>query len=143
MKFIVKAGGQGEYSWEGLAVFALDNASVSELLNQRELFQMVRNKDEQLLSLEYAGNPALFFEDGILVLDHFLTEVEKTVLEHDRILRVPDARVLPGYDQDGCEGTYVDCTYIAGEGFYFRSGLDSVDQYATTEPIPWKELLKK
>ena len=143
MKFILKAEGQGDIDcWSGWAVVEIDQQYRKQLLSRRELFQMVRSRDKHVSTVEYNESPVYLFEDGVLDLDSFLTEVEKTQLKNKCSVRVPDARVLPGHDTDGAESVFDEWTHVEFHGVFFRSRLDSTDQDVLTRSILWEELLK-
>ncbi|MDA4131908.1 MAG: hypothetical protein OK454_02105 [Thaumarchaeota archaeon] len=150
MRFMIRAL-QQEYNddpWSGWAWVVLDDAAIKELLEKRELLQMVKSKSDQIYEMWFWSHPAYFFEDGDINYEDFLTRVEIEEFESEGFLRVPDTRELP-MDGEGVgfgrepEGADCEQLVISERGVSFYSCLERIDGNVRSDEVSYELLLKK
>ena len=96
MKFLSKNYVSNESDAGGYALITLDDAVVKTILERKELHQMVKSKDKELVTLEFWGAEAEFFDCYVgQYIEETLTEEEVTGLDEGCLIRVADSFELP------------------------------------------------
>jgi len=96
MKFLSKNYVSNESDAGGYALITLDDTTVKTILERKELHQMVKSKDNSLMTLEFWGGEAEFFDCYVgQLLEETLTAKEWEGLEDCSLIRVSDSFELP------------------------------------------------
>lgn len=148
MRFMVRTIQQdfSDDPWSGWAWVRIEDATLRRILENRELFQMVKSKNDQLCEMTFWGHSAYFFEDGDINYEDFLTRVEIEEFEAMGVLRVPDARALPGnqgsdFDQES-EDASCEQLVITDQGVSFYGIIARVDCGVRSDELGWALLLR-
>lgn len=155
MKVLLKAFTQSEVV-DGANCFLLDLTKelAKALLDQRELFQMAKSKDDRLYSLTFWGIPGEFYDVDEAALCERLGEEGAARFSRSEWVDVDDGFVVTDItfaellsdneeDEEPIEAvrTEIDMTHVSERGVHFRSGLKHAAVHVESGLLPFELLL--
>lgn len=138
MKILVKTTCSSDLSWCQYLLVTLTSETVKEILERRELFQMVNSKSDGLWSLSFWGVPGDFYDD--LDFERLLNEKQCADFEDEDFMVLPDDFEIP----DDIEPARTECDrlVITQDDFYWKAMPKHTDVYVETFNIPYNVLLE-
>ena len=139
MKILVRADSLNEFDNSvNCLLVEIDEDVKKEILARRELLQMVRSRDKQVLSMSFWGIPGDFYDEAF---DELLGENEMT-FDSKQILVMDDDFVIEHErEEDGPVRTELDQMVITENGFYFTAGLKYGSSWVESRELSYELLL--
>ncbi len=144
MKFIleVSATDGSTLGWHGVAVVDLSKENIQKLLARRELFQMVRSKDDRLWDMFFSDDTdCVYYENA--ELGDVLNTSELATFEQEELLLFLDSSRDAALEEalGDMERTEVDQIIVDDVGVRFYAGLRHSDENIESVYLKYDRLL--
>jgi hypothetical protein len=141
MQFLVCVRSDQQELWYGACLVQVDKEDVQVLSGFKELFQMVKSRDDSLYEMYFWDRMTVSFYESPLYED-FLSEEEHAELDSNDILKLPDAREI-SKALGNPERTECDQFIVVEEGVRFMAIPKHCDyRIETASTITWDMLLE-
>lgn len=138
MKILAKNYNGGE-DWAEYALITIDDAAKKEILEARELFQMVKGKNKSLTTMEFWDGRAEHFSCDFE--DAFDAE-QMEALEDKSFVVVPDNTTLESFPTAQESRTVCDCLVVTDTGFYWNALNKHTNDAVETPELSYELLVK-
>lgn len=138
MKVMLKASPLDEYTdGPNCLLIELDDVAKKDILDRRELLQMVLSKDKDLYELAFWSIPGDFYSVDWDELSERLGD-DADELETKGYLIVDDDFVF----EEEVTSTEVEMTCVTTQGVYFRAGIEHSSAYVESRYLSYAALVR-